>query len=219
MKTASKPLSLLLALAMVLGLALPALAAEPAASSVNWDDFYIISQSPASVSVRDRADFKLAVEVNIPQGVEVTHQWQYDTSYEGWTPTAKRVITGAAEPELLCTYADLFYPKYVPDNPSDYVHRTANHAKWYSCTIRGVERDAEGREVSQKTLQSDLTLVTVWGSTAFGDVMYDIFVTPLHTTYFWMVVGLSAGLFLPVVFVQNLVGVLKSVSANRSSLK
>jgi len=74
------------------------------AAAVNWDDFYIITQPPKNLYVKRGESFTLSVEVNIPEGVEVTYQWY---AYE--TPS-DRPIAGATAPSLQLGPGEAYYP-------------------------------------------------------------------------------------------------------------
>jgi len=81
MKQAKKLLALLLSLALVFAVSAPAFADEieieseiTAQDEINWDDFYIISQTPRTV-IEYGESCVLSVEVNVPEGAEVTYQW------------------------------------------------------------------------------------------------------------------------------------------------
>ena len=99
MKHTKRLLAMASALALALTLALPAMAA------VNWDDFTIITEPPPERQYVKRGEsFTLSVEVNIPEGVEVTYQW-----YAYVTPS-DRPIAGATAPSLQLGPSDAFYP-------------------------------------------------------------------------------------------------------------
>ncbi|MCL1952720.1 MAG: hypothetical protein FWF60_07825 [Oscillospiraceae bacterium] len=61
-------------LAAFLTLALALTLALPAAAAVNWDDFRITKQ-PQNLTIKQGDSFTLSVDVNIPDGLEVTYRW------------------------------------------------------------------------------------------------------------------------------------------------
>jgi len=164
MKTNMKKLiSALLALVMVSGLfaAMP-LTASAAESTVNWDDFYIVTQ-PQGRTIKRGDTFTLSFEVNVPDGVEVEYQWF------GIANGTFKVAT--SEPFLICSPGDEYYP--VLDTM--FVPKAIGSAT-YLCTIVGYEKDGD-EIVSQKMLGIGRVTVNMKGS--IGDLMYSFLNVPI----------------------------------------
>jgi len=126
MKHTKKLLTLLLALALGLGLGAPAAFAQ---TTVDWDDFYILTQPQAAI-VPYGSSFTLSVEVNVPEGVKVV-------SYV-WRPYIGTLGAGTGS-VLHLSPGDYAYPEaYRP-----YLAAT----EYYHCIITAVEEDANGNPV------------------------------------------------------------------------
>jgi len=126
-----------------LGAATPA-AAVVGESTVEWDDFRVITQ-PQAVTVPFGSSFTLSVEVNVPAGTEVV-------SYV-WRPYSG--MHGADAGSVLhVSPGDPMYPEaYRP-----WLDATV----YYYCIITAVEVDAEGDPVGPElVLYSENAAVTV----------------------------------------------------------
>jgi len=214
-----KLLALLLALALGLGLALPAFAEEEPPPAVNWDDFYITAQ-PKSQRIAYKADFTLNVGVNIPEGVEVSYRWKCWTRISNVDTKTPINLWGShgvptANEATLRLSSDLHgYPgSSVPWPPATPVDSA------YVCEIVGTERDADGNEISSKTLRSNVAEVRMDGSKKIGDLLYYIFVDPIDTAYYGghNAFGPLAVFFLPILvpifFVSNIQSLIKAYFA------
>jgi hypothetical protein len=134
-KTASILLAVILLLAFILSFGL----GMPAAAAVNWDEFYIISQSPAELTIPFGSDFTLNLAANIPAGAEAEYQWH---SQLGGNYNRIENVTG---PTFHCASGDPLYPAarkpYWPSSEA-----------FYSCTITAVEKDGGGNVVDTSSL-------------------------------------------------------------------
>ncbi|MCL1953091.1 MAG: hypothetical protein FWF60_09730 [Oscillospiraceae bacterium] len=138
-----KLLSIFLAGLLLLGLGTAASAA--AGDAVNWEDFYIVTQPQAELTVPYGSDITLSVEVHVPEGARVV-------SYE-WSPYSGPICAGT-EPVLRLPPDDWFYPTaYRPYYSA---------SGYYGCTITAVEVDADGTPVGEpRELTSQNARVTV----------------------------------------------------------
>jgi hypothetical protein len=140
-----KLLSLMLVLAMCLILSAPAMAA------VNWDDFYIISQTTENLIIPFGSTFSLEVKVNVPQGTEVTYQWGEVISKHSYSYK----MEDATQPVFQCSKGEYAYPNAPTARP--YLNQT----KEYACTITAVEKDDNGNVVKSAVLVTQAVKVTV----------------------------------------------------------
>ena len=160
MKHAKKLLALLLALLLGLGLSATAMAedgdtaqADEVSQEVNWDDFYIISQPPAELTIPFGEEFTLSVEVNVPEGAEVSYRW-----YKEWDNTSgSDLISDSTEPNLHCSPGDSYYPA----NSGIYIDPFRTTKATYFCIITAKEMDKDGNVVATKHLRSDNATVTL----------------------------------------------------------
>ena len=138
MKQSKKLLAILLTLALTLTLAAPAAFADEEGTepAINWDDFYITAQPPEELSLPFGSDITLRVEVNAPEGTEVTYQWLVSAE-------------GASGQELRLSPGDSSYPRAAQP------YSRASAA--YYCTITAVELNEDGEAVDSRTL-------TTWAS-------------------------------------------------------
>jgi len=142
-----KLLAIFLAGLMLFGLGTAASAGAENGGSVNWDDFYIITQ-PQAVTVPHSSEFMLSVEVNVPEGAKVSYAWKTDRV--GYVVATEVVGT---EPTLRLSPGS-FYPQ--ASRPYYSVSR------YYNCTITAVEEDEDGNPVgSPRSLISQEASVTV----------------------------------------------------------
>jgi len=189
MKHLRKSLALLLALMLAFGIGAPAMAeeieheeiafeAEAAmeasaeiaeapveASAVDWKDFYIITH-PQSQKIPRGESFTLNIEVNIPDGVEVTYKWY---TY-GWQP-----IEGATTPTLQLTPDDAYYPK--AGNPYSKIGTAGAQESSFYCKITAIDSD----DGQSKTLDSKHVSVQVRGS--FWERLSSVTVGPFKTVF------------------------------------
>jgi len=162
-------LSVLLAFALTLSFALPALA-------INWDDFRITKQ-PQGLTVLDGDSFTLSVEVQFPAGAVVEYQWYVDGSYYSGS------TINATGPSLTAAPGDLYYALESGRAPDNHSYKN------YYCKITGYEMD--GDEIfSERTLQSDTVTVWVTGQPlTFWEKMFVIFVLPIFETAGFVMIG------------------------------
>ncbi|MDR2686290.1 MAG: hypothetical protein LBB75_00935 [Oscillospiraceae bacterium] len=138
-----KLLSIFLAGLMLFGFGAGAGAAEEDGEPDSWDDFYIITQPPAQLTVPFGKSFTLSVEAHVPEGAKVSYVWQagYGSSV---------AVEGAVSQ---VSPGDPLYPTaYRP-------YETAY--KYYNCVITAVEEDAQGNVARFRTLDSDGVQVTL----------------------------------------------------------
>ena len=149
MKQSKKLLAILLTLALALTLAAPAAFADEEATkpAINWDDFYITSQPPEELSLPFGSDITLRIEVNAPEGTEVTYQWLVSAEENSGQ-------------ELRLSPGDFSYPKSAPYNRASAA---------YYCTITAVELNEDGEAVDSRTLTTRTAVVlsaerekTIW---------------------------------------------------------
>ena len=76
------------------------------ASTVDWDEFYIITQPENSQKVSSLKTVELRVEVNIPAGVVVEYQWYGTPYYSG----SYSLIPGATNAVLRVKPGDSHHP-------------------------------------------------------------------------------------------------------------
>jgi len=142
MKRTKHVFAALLAFALALSFALPAMA------TVDWEDFHI-TQQPQSLTTKYGKSVTLRVEVNVPTDVEVEYQWYYHASQ--WVP-----IANANASELYVSPGDTYernpyYPMYNP---------LSENARALYCEITAYEKDADGTVISSQTLESAVAIVT-----------------------------------------------------------
>ena len=138
MKYTKHALALLLALALAFGLAMTAFATEEEAeleplalqSTVDWSEFRIIT-NPQDQYVPYGESFTLSVEVNIPDGGEVTYRWYVANG---------GIIEGATTNTLQLGPGDAHYPK--PPGSND----AGLHRRSYRCVIIPADGQARSRE-------------------------------------------------------------------------
>ena len=147
--------ALLLTLVLALVLTAPAAFAqeEENQSTINWDDFYIITQPQARKSIYAGESYTLSVEVHIPEGVEVEYRW--------WSFGHGGVLSGNTEAVL----------QISPDD--SWVRREENE---FACDIIGYEKDGD-TVISSKTLLSEYAVVYLRGTAL--ENLYDLFTQPL----------------------------------------
>jgi len=182
MKITKRVLAILLALALGVGLLVPALAAVEPPSSVDWDEFYITVQ-PQSQTIPYKADVILSIEVNVPEGVEVSYQWgcilgSFNDGDPPWPGFPISRLPDETEAILHLSTDDPNYPR-----PSE-LYPTKSSSGWYICAILGNELDEDGNVISSKTLLSDWAGIIVEGSRETRDVLYTIFVEPFRVAIF-----------------------------------
>jgi len=157
MKHTKRILALAVALALGFTLAVPAMAA------VNWDDFYIITQPPEVLYVRNGESFTLSVEAKTPDGVSlVSYRWY--RRYGDW-------IEGAETAVLRLSPGDPDYPgenTFVFGNPGP----PGSHCAEYACVITVI--DVYGARI--ETLETTVARVNVKG--AFWDTLYGLTLEP-----------------------------------------
>lgn len=141
--------SVFLAVCLLAGLMV--VGAVPALAAVNWDDFYIITQSTEALTVPFGTAFTLSVEVNIPAGAEVTYQW--GQVIRGRPYSYK--MEDATEPVFKCSAGDYGYPNAPSGAPY------AEQSKEYACTITAVEKDGSGNVVDSAVFVTQGVTVTV----------------------------------------------------------
>jgi len=126
------------------GAATPAMAVV-GESTVEWDDFRIITQ-PQAVTVPYGSSFTLSVEVNVPAGIEVvSYFWKENYSGGGGAGTQAVLHLSPGEP----LYPEAYRPWLTASG-------------YYYCVITAVEVDAEGDPVgSPWELYSETAAVTV----------------------------------------------------------
>ena len=198
MKTKMKKLlSALLALAMASGLfAVLPFTASAAESTVDWDEFYIITQ-PQSQTVAYNKSATLRVEVNVPDGVEVEYRW-----YRGI-----RTRIGGDEPVLVENFLDRDAKDWVAQVSNlDYKLSTAltGRSHEYSCVIFGYEKDADGNVISTVRLESQTVTVTMNSGNAL-EKLYTYIVYPFVLGFqllapISVMTGFLAIPFLPVIY-------------------
>jgi len=192
MKTKMKKLlSALLALAMASGLfAVLPFTASAAESTVNWDEFYIITE-PQKHTIQRGETITLSVEVNVPDGVVVEYQWRHGTS--GSAP----LIENATTPVLRVDSNSSHYPSFAL-----MMSRVAQSN--YLCSITARELDDDGTVLSSKTLRSNPAAVTVEDNSAwakFLSLTIDPFVFAFIFTAWSIVMSWGLGIITaPIVF-------------------
>ena len=145
MKHTKQLLALLLTLAMALGLGASAAFAQEAAaeSTVNWDEFYIVTQ-PQNLNITSEEGFALRVAVNLPAGVnDIEYQWYANGRLDGETAL-----------ELHQNPGDPYYPAFRPAG-----NRFAEAE--YHLRVTVCEKDADGNVILKKELRSAKALVQV----------------------------------------------------------
>ena len=121
--------------------------APVSASAFNWEDFYFITDLPQDLYVKRNKSFTLSVEVNIPDGVEVTYQW-----YVGVDRTYVP-IEGATASTLQLGPDDDSYPK--AENPHSQIVEAGSRQSYFYCEITAidsVDRQSETRYTRQATI-------------------------------------------------------------------
>ena len=173
-----KAISVLLAAILALGLGAPAAAEQAeetlaAQSSVNWDDFYIVAQ-PEDMTVNYGEDLVFSVEVNVPDGVEVTYQWYANSLY---------LLSDANGPIFTCSSNHSFYPRLY--RTSGFMNPLYEEGWWYYyCKIVGEEKDDGGNILSSKELISDLARGGVNGRAKnIFDYFTELFIDPIRDVF------------------------------------
>jgi len=165
-----KLLAALLTLALSLTLALPTAFAEEGetGSQVNWDDFYIVTQPVASLSMFSSDTVTLRIEVNIPEGVEVGYQWRYSG-----------VIPDATEP-VLTIGPDDWWPR-SSDEPTSGPSAGSWSSRWPRrteisvwCIITAYEKEDDAI-VTSRELRSDAAQIMLKGNML--ENLYDLFIS------------------------------------------
>ena len=133
--------ALLLTIALVFSLALPA------AAAANWDEFAVTAKSQ-DMTVPHGAGFTINVQVNIPANAEVTYQWHREQG---------SAIAGATAPTLQLKPGDADYPQ-MPKATSG--NTPYYRAERYYCEITATEAGT----ADTKTLQSGPIAVRVKNS-------------------------------------------------------
>ena len=172
------------------------------ASDVNWDDFYIITQPPRDLYVKRGESFTLSVEVNIPDGVEVTYEW-YSTGFSG-------LIEGATAPALQLKPGDSDYPKAIP-LAANYNYRYepgGSHGGSFQCRIIA---NADGET---KQYWSNYASVHVAGS--FLEKLYSLSLEPFVDTFtlcanLFYELGPFGFLYYPILLIQRYIANYKTV--------
>ena len=153
MKHTKQLLALLLTLAMALGLgASDAFAQEAAAeSTVNWDDFYIVTQ-PQGATIPYGDSFTLDVEVNLPEGVVVNYDWLLRTTGVHYQMSKFKKTSDTTSSITLRSNAS-YYP------PSDLYGGQSGFWDYYVFIV-AYEEDADGNLISSRNLRSETVRVT-----------------------------------------------------------
>jgi len=190
MKHTKKLLAALLSLILVLSLVAPVMAEEIYAApanvvslAVNWDDFYIISQSPDELTVPFKSDFTLGVEVNIPAGAEVTYQWEYVI----YGNLSSFRMENATEPVFHCSPGDVCYPTAPAARPYK------EKSKDFFCTITAVEKDVNGNVVDTARLVTRGITVTVLPER--DTTPREVFMDRWIIGPFWQTIGFCIGTY------------------------
>ena len=176
MKHTKRILAVLLTLVLALGLAMPAMAA------VNWNEFRITRQ-PQNQTIRYGDSFTLSVEVNVPEGVVVSFQWQ--------------LADGGVLPVETANSAELQL------SPGDPGYPAQNFSGTFRCVITAYEKDDDGNVISDKTLTSETVrvMVTTEGEIerSFWERVYSVTIWPfVYATMFTLYgIMLSMGLLIP----------------------
>ncbi len=187
-----KIISIMLSFAMIIA-AVPCMAfADEAESHVNWDDFYFTNQ-PQYLTTEYGEAFSLSVEVNVPEGAEITgYQWYYNDGIN-------RLCEGCNSPTLTVNEGDPYYPA------KDIY---GNQRVKYHCVVTAAEKDSEGNVISSGEITSKnssaVTERTFLGSTVH--VLVNPWSMAFSATV--MAVGMSFGAalpFSPLIFIAVLV--------------
>jgi len=157
-------LAVLITLVLTFGLAVPAVLAQDVQvqSTVNWSDFYIITQ-PQPQTILYGESFTLSVEVNVPDGVVVEYQWR--RSLFGGSESGSLRISDGTNSTLQRSHADSHYP-------------ARNDFLIYYCVITAYEKDANGEVISSRTLTSERARVTTYVERTFWDAIFGITIAP-----------------------------------------
>ena len=166
MQHTKRLLSLLLTLILAFGLAVPAVFAQEEddpRSTVNWDDFYIVTQPQQEQSIKKGESFTISFDVHVPEGVEVTYEWY------GIADGFFKMTT--AGPALVCNPGDTQYPVLDSTLLPNAVG-SASYGCWITC------REKDGDEViSEKQLPIDKVAVEMKGS--IGDLLLSFLNAPI----------------------------------------
>jgi len=192
-------LAIILAVVMAAGLAVPATTIEIEAQesetqpSVNWDDFYIVTQ-PKDLTFQRGESLTFSVKVNVPEGVEVAYQW-YRSNPVPLRPIGNEAILQLS-PDDISYPAFSAYDFWVPSSVSVY------------CEVTAYEKNDEGHVLSSKTLTSDTARATVeqpfWGKLLGVTVMP--FVLGFSAAFVSTMMSFGFGLpFAPLFFLGGLV--------------
>ena len=144
MKKTTRILSVLLALALGLGLAVPALAEEVRYNlHVPWEDVTITyprGDYNNRYQVAYGASFTLAIEATLPNDVEISYQWCYRPEGSIFLP-----IDGETGPCFASTPGDPYYPNPETMRPTLFVDMPFSpQYGFYTCRITLVRKDAAG---------------------------------------------------------------------------
>ncbi len=177
MKISKRILSVFLALALAAGIFAPCAFAQEAEQGVNWEEFYFITQ-PQDTYFFNGDSFTLSVEVNAPEGVELSYQW---------VPIYNEI--GVVDTQTLTIDKD--DPRY----PS--LDSIKTYERDFYCEVTAIEKNADGKIISRKTIESERAKATIKMNA--GEGLKHIFISPWSNAaeLTLALMGLTFGIFLP----------------------
>ena len=174
MKFTKRMLATLLTLALALGWALPTMAA------VNWDEFRITKQ-PEGMTIKHGESFTLSVEVNVPDGVEVTYRWQCKGVF----------IENANTRELRLGPDDLYYPSF---------ERLGGNETSYQCWITPYE---DGNAIPMRIRTSNTVNVKIERS--ISGKLLDVTIAPFGYAFTMVIMSPALALIFPISYIGCLI--------------
>ncbi len=179
MKRLRKIMSVLLAFALVAAVLVPTALAEGAQNdaAVKWDEFYIKSQTEENIKIDTDEPFELYVEVNVPEGAEISYQWY--TSNGLWNK-CEGFVDAVAD---FSDTANKAYPK------SDTT---------YMCRVTAVVKNESGEILDSCAIETNPIEVRI--KMTFSEKLGYVTLKPIEVAFnaAIMLTGMSYGVFLPI---------------------
>ncbi len=174
MENTKKVVSVLLCLVLVFSAFTVSASAQ---ETVNWDEFYFTKQ-PQDVVITNGESFTLSVEVNAPEGVELSYHW--NPSFYGDAKQETDTLT--------VNKGESRYPS---------LKSAYGFEREYYCTVTATQKGEDGRVINRKTIESDRATVSIKMNAVEG--IKHIVVTPWSDAFdlTLALTGLTFGMFLP----------------------